>query len=78
MPTIRRFARCRIMMHFNEHPPPHFHVIAVDGDAKYRIDTLQLIVGEIDPRDVHEALEWAAQNRDLLFAKWTELCEEEE
>jgi Domain of unknown function (DUF4160) len=77
MPPIQRFARCKITMYFNDDPPPHFHVIATSGEAKFRIDTLTEIVGEIDPRDTYEALEWAEQNRATLWDKWAELNEEE-
>lgn len=59
-------------MFFADHPPPHFHVLGRDGAAQVRIDTLVVIAssGRIDLR---EALEWAAQNRALLEAKWAEL-----
>jgi hypothetical protein len=77
MPTVKRFDRCRIEMHFDEHPPPHFHVIAGDDAAVFLIDTLELRDGEIRPRDVAEALEWAAANRGELYARWRVYTEEE-
>lgn len=77
MPTVKRFDRCRIEMHFDEHPPPHFHVIAGDDKAVFLIDTLELRDGEIRPRDVAEALEWAAANRSELYARWRAYTEEE-
>jgi Domain of unknown function (DUF4160) len=77
MPTIKRFDRCRIEMYFDDHPPPHFHVIAGNDAAVYLIATLELRDGELRPRDAAEALEWAANNRAELFARWQEYCEEE-
>jgi hypothetical protein len=77
MPTIQRFARCQITMYSNDDPPPHFHIRATSGEAKVRIDTLECIVGEIDRRDTDAALEWAGSNRAILWAKWSELNEEE-
>jgi hypothetical protein len=78
MPTIRRFDRCRIEMYFADHPPPHFHVIT-RGDERIavRIDTLQIWAGEADPRDIVDALAWAAANRAELLARWQEYSEEE-
>jgi hypothetical protein len=72
MPRLKRFASCEIAMFFADHPPPHFHVLGRDGATQVRIDTLEVIAssGRIDLR---EALEWAAQNRALLEAKWAEL-----
>jgi uncharacterized protein DUF4160 len=78
MPTVIRFSRCRIAMYFDDHPPPHFHVIAGDEEGKFRIDTLECWAGEVDPREVREALEWAGENRELLYALWVKYSEEEE
>lgn len=58
-------------MYFDDHNPPHFHVLARDGAAQVRIDTLEVMQmsGKID---VREALGWAAGNRALLETKWDE------
>ena len=71
MPTVQRFDRCRIEMYFGDHPPPHFHAIT-RGDERVavRIDTLEVWAGEADPRDLAEALAWAADHRDELWARW--------
>lgn len=74
MPTIQRFARCRLDMYSRELGVPHFHLIDnEDRRASYAIATLALIVGELRPRDVVDALEWAGTNRTMLEAKWKEL-----
>lgn len=79
MPTVKRFARCRIVIHCDEHPPPHFHVLTNDNEAAavYLIETLELRDGDIRPRDAAEALAWAAENRAELYACWREYAEEE-
>jgi len=78
MPTIKRFARCRIEMYFADHPPPHFHVITRDDERiAVVIETLAIQAGEADPRDTVEAIEWARANRDELRKRWT-VCSEEE
>ena len=63
-------------MFFADHPPPHFHVLGREGAAQVRIDTLEVIAssGRIDLRD---ALHWAAENRELMEAKWVELSGDE-
>jgi hypothetical protein len=64
-------------MYFDDHPPPHFHVITNDGrECVYRIDTLELRDGEY-VRDVNEALDWAAANRAELYGRWLEYSEQE-
>ena len=64
-------------MYFDDHAPPHFHVISNDDrEGMYRIDTLELWEGEY-VRDADEALEWASVNRDELYVRWQEYSEEE-
>ena len=48
------------------YPPPHFHIRATSGEAKFRIDTLECIVGEIDRRDTNDAMGCAGMRWDAL------------
>jgi hypothetical protein len=75
VPRLVRFANTEIAMYFLDHPPPHFHVLGRDGSAQITIETLEVIAlsGRID---VREALAWADDNRDILWAKWRELSGE--
>ncbi len=78
MPTLKRFDRCRIEMYFNDHPPPHFHVITRNDDRiAVEIETLIVWAGEADPRDAAEAFAWASGNRAELRLRWHEYSEEE-
>ncbi|MBL8545059.1 MAG: DUF4160 domain-containing protein [Hyphomonadaceae bacterium] len=72
MPRLVRFSSTEIAMYFADHNPPHFHVLGRDGAAQVAIETLEVIAmsGRVDLR---EALEWVAQNKALLEAKWNEL-----
>jgi hypothetical protein len=67
-----RFSNSEIAMYFADHNPPHFHVLGRDGAAQVSIEDLEVIAmsGRID---LSEALAWAAENKDLLRAKWNEL-----
>ena len=63
-------------MFFGDHNPPHFHILSREGAAQVRIDTLEVMnmTGKVDLR---EALDWVAENRGLLEAKWTEFSGDE-
>ena len=63
-------------MFFGDHNPPHFHILSREGAAQVRIDTLEVMnmTGKVDLR---EALDWAAENRGLLEAKWNEFSGDE-
>jgi hypothetical protein len=79
MPTVRRFDRCRIEMYFDDHPPPHFHIITRrDERVAVIIETLAVLVGKADPRDTEEAYRWAGSNRAELWARWIEYSEDDD
>ena len=73
MPTVRRFDRCRIEMYFRDHAPPHFHIVTrSDERVAVLIETLGILAGAADDRDLEEALSWAASNRETLRRLWRE------
>lgn len=56
MTTLQKFDNCRIVMYFDDHPPPHAHIKLRDGRdctvdlADYRIK------GRLAEREIREAL----------------------
>ncbi|UUX52098.1 DUF4160 domain-containing protein [Nisaea acidiphila] len=72
MPTIKQFADCRIVIYFDDHDPPHFHVITSDRrEAIVRISDCEVLTG-LAAREFAEAHAWAMANRELLLARWKE------
>jgi hypothetical protein len=58
-------------MHFNEHAPPHFHIVTRSNERiSVVIETLAVLAGSADSRDVREALNWAKRNRPTLRRLW--------
>ena len=71
MPVLVRLQYCVITMFANDHNPPHFHVVGLDGrDAQVRLGALSVLNGDVDRRALKEALEWARGNEDLLREAW--------
>lgn len=65
-------------MYFDDHPPPHFHVITRNDEGiAVEIETLIVWAGEADTRDTAEAFAWARWNRAELRRRWQEYSEEE-
>lgn len=58
-------------MYFGDHNPPHFHIIT-QGEERVavRIETLTVMAGAANGRDIVEAIEWARANKGLLAARW--------
>ena len=58
-------------MYFRDHSPPHFHIITrSDERVAVLIETLGIMAGAADGRDLEEALAWAGNNRETLRRLW--------
>ena len=58
---------------YPDHNPLHFHIRMNDGrEALVEIETMEIHSDGISQRDIKEALNWAADNRDMLIAKFRE------
>lgn len=71
MPVIARLRYCLIAMYFEDHNPPHFHILGLDGrEAQIRLGDLSVMNGSADRRAIAEAVEWARQNEAFLRETW--------
>lgn len=70
MPELSRFLGIEILMYFDDHNPPHFHVKYNDHRAIITIKDLMLIEGELPPRVLGIAIEWAGLHKNELVENW--------
>ena len=70
MPELSRFLGIVIAMYFKDHNPPHFHVLYNEYDAEIEIKTLAILEGELPPRVLGLALEWAGLHKEELLDDW--------
>jgi len=63
-----------VRMYFNDHPPPHFHVLSrrdtSDSLAKCTIETLDILAGELPPDLRRRVKAWAENRKADLAANW--------
>jgi len=71
MPTISTFYGIFIRMYLADHPPPHFHAIYQGQGAKINIETMELIDGNLPPRQLNLVRRWARLHQAELRANWT-------
>ena len=50
MPELSRFYGIIVRMFYDDHPPPHFHVVYGGEQAQISINTLEVIEGSIKRR----------------------------
>jgi len=70
MPEICRFLGISIIMYFNDHNPPHFHVKYNEYRAVIEIGSSRVIEGEVPPRVLGLVVEWAGLRRSELLEDW--------
>jgi len=70
VPRISEFFGVLISMYYNDHSPPHFHAKYAGQEAVYRIDTLEILWGELPRRPNSFVLEWASIHRTELMEDW--------
>ena len=70
MPEISRFCGIVITMHFRDHNPPHFHAWYGEKSAKFSINDLTLIEGELPRNAISLVRKWAKEHHEELLANW--------
>lgn len=70
MPEISRFFGITIRMSFKKESAPHFHVGYEHHRAVVAINPPALVAGQVPPRVLALAIEWALIHRVELLANW--------
>ena len=70
MPELSRFLGIIIAMYYNDHNPPHFHVLYNEYDAEIEISNLTILEGKLPPRVLGLAMEWAELHKKELIDDW--------
>ena len=59
-----------IMMYFDDHNPPHFHVRYNDNRALISISELNVLEGRLPARILGLVIEWAELHKEELMQNW--------
>lgn len=70
MPTVADFGAFRIVMYFDDHNPPHVHVVGPDFAAKLRLSDQEVIAGNIPGKVEKRAARYVAENIIQLARLW--------
>jgi hypothetical protein len=69
MPEICKFYGIIIQMFFNDHNPPHFHVVYGDFKAVINIDD-EIVEGFMPKRALKLVFEWMDLHKSELSENW--------
>ena len=70
MPIIARFYGILIKMYFKEHGVPHFHALYGEYNAIFKIDTMEMIEGDLPNRAQKMIKEWGKMYKNELIEIW--------
>ena len=70
VPTISRFFGISIAMYFDDHGFPHFHARDATGQAKIRIDEVEVIDSAMQTRQLRLVLASAELHQEELLENW--------
>ena len=71
MPVVLRFGRFKFVIHPQDHPPAHVHVLAESAEAKFDIKSGKCIaVYGFSARTINQPSKVVLENTDLLTTAW--------
>jgi hypothetical protein len=70
LPELSRFLGISLLMYFDDHNPPHFHVRYNDYRALISIDELKVLEGHLPARILGVVVEWAELHKEELMQDW--------
>ena len=70
MPELTRFFGILIAIYYNDHLPAHFHAKYGADQAVIRIDTGDVIEGNLSARALRLVEEWRLLHEDELLNDW--------
>jgi hypothetical protein len=70
MPELSRFLGMVISIYFDDHNPPHFHVLYNEHEALISINDLTILNGSLPSRVLGLAMEWANLHKSELLENW--------
>jgi len=71
MPEITRFLGIVILMYFDDHEPPHFHVRYNEYRAAVSVQELNVLAGYLPAKVRGLVQEWAEMHQKELLNMWT-------
>jgi hypothetical protein len=70
VPTIAEFLGLRVTIFYRDHPPMHVHVTYQSHQARFLIETGELIDGSMPQRQRRLVKQWIVANCEALTDNW--------
>lgn len=73
MPTIAIIDGVRIVIHLEDHLPPHLHAMFAGHEAQISIVTGDILNGSLPPAKAKKVKAWLAAHREQVAYIWKEI-----
>ena len=74
MPTVLSRSGFDVRIYFNDHAPPHVHVIRHSGEARIGIIPVKILdVHGLSRREAAKAKQLVEEEKEYLLQQWVEL-----
>lgn len=70
MPRLAYFYGLTIAMNYNDHAPPHFHVVYGEYEVLVGISPIIILRGSLPGRSQSMVFEWAVLHQEELMHNW--------
>lgn len=70
MPVVCSFDGINVILHSNDHNPPHFHARYGKRVVLIEIRTLQIYRGSLPGPQLRKVQQWAADRQEGLMRNW--------
>jgi hypothetical protein len=72
--TVFVFRNIRIVIHSNDHEPPHIHAVSPKGKAKIELTTLECYYCRgYTSKDLKMILKFVTEHKETLMEAWNEI-----
>jgi hypothetical protein len=73
MPELARFYGITVVMFYDDHPPPHFHVNYAESFAKIDIESGKVLEGSLPRTALRLIEEWRKLRKQELAQAWADI-----
>ena len=70
MPLVGRISGAKLYIYYEDHNPPHIHVIQAEHEAEVSIETREIIAGKLPSTLRTRVSAWICSYRDEVMERW--------
>jgi hypothetical protein len=70
VPLVGRISGAKVYIYYDDHDPPHIHVIHAEHEAEVSIERREIMAGKLPSPLMRRVSEWIRRHRDEIMDRW--------